>query len=587
LNGLHLPQEWIGDSSSGSGSFSSVPDPEENAWFSQHHLDIEWESLCLFAAKDTIVPAEASEDGKEGQLQRADNGVQVFKVAIKSIDGKTPEYLSGFTLSFNQKASPPELLRLEPSPRHTIVSETDIEDWRNPPLHLRLGLRNWRKAPNNLEDSPIASSHTAPPAPLEDDLRELEALQAGLQNLQNTIEQKQKEILSRLEGISQKEKEELRNCTSPGFKCTAKVIGQKAKNALRLLYIRIRLGQQQQFHNTPTGSKMGRPDEPSAAVWRASTQHEHTIKIQSIVSEKHDNHGDSYRAPSHSSDLPEQDQLPPYSEHEPSRKSMHLAVLQMVIGILCCGCLVSAVRHSCCSPRTKANRAASTEHRRTAPSYRRGGRWWRIRRTRTWIDQARIDDYEEKRALINSQESLLEDAMQEEIRQLRDAHGLVNDLVRAEEEGRFVSRRVFNQPHHMTYYSHERDHTTPPSPTSSTYTSDGLAGLSSRPLSRTSSLPGYHSDASTAPPAYESDVDASERVANGFQFQQYYTPLSPGSSGPESVTASSTCGSMASRWTPDSSIVDVSPRPSADTLRYAESTGTYLGDCESEGEERH
>jgi hypothetical protein len=29
--------------------------------------------------------------------------------------------------------------------------------------------------------------------------------------------------------------------------------------------------------------------------------------------------------------------------------------------------------------------------------------------------------------------------------------------------------------------------------------------------------------------------------------------------------------------------VDVSPRPSADTLRYAESTGTNLGDCESDG----
>jgi succinylarginine dihydrolase len=81
--------------------------------------------------------------------------------------------------------------------------------------------------------------------------------------------------------------------------------------------------------------------------------------------------------------------------------------------------------------------------------------------------------------------------------------------------------------------------------------------MPSRPLSRTDSLPGYRSDASTSPPAYESDEDVSETVANGFR--NY---------------ALSTASSASSRWTPDSSVVDVSPRPSMETLHFAETTET-------------
>lgn len=44
----------------------------------------------------------------------------------------------------------------------------------------------------------------------------------------------------------------------------------------------------------------------------------------------------------------------------------------------------------------------------------------------------------------------------------------------------------------------------------------------------------------------------SEVVANGFR--QY--------------AAASTTSEASSHWTPDSSVVDVSPRPSAETLRY-------------------
>ena len=156
-----------------------------------------------------------------------------------------------------------------------------------------------------------------------------------------------------------------------------------------------------------------------------------------------------------------------------------------------------------------------------------------------------MEDYEEKRALSSEQEGVLEDAMQEEIRQLRVAHEVVNDLVRDAEEGRALNHAPCNC---------RRQPPRPYSPSvASTYPPTSLPETPSRPLSRTESLPSYRSDTPTEPPSYESEVDMSEAVANGFR--QY-------------TAAASTTSEISSHWTADSSVVDVSPRPSAETLRY-------------------
>ncbi len=84
-----------------------------------------------------------------------------------------------------------------------------------------------------------------------------------------------------------------------------------------------------------------------------------------------------------------------------------------------------------------------------------------------------------------------------------------------------------------------------------------LPEIPSRPLSRTDSLPSYHSDTQTEPPSYESDVDMSEIVVDGYRTYR-----------------SSSTSEVSSHWTPDSSVIDVSPRPSADTLRYPQSIFT-------------
>lgn len=244
----------------------------------------------------------------------------------------------------------------------------------------------------------------------------------------------------------------------------------------------------------------------------------------------------------------------------PPRKAPYILALEITLGILCCCCVFAVIRNKCTSLRTKTERAADSEERLNARAYARAARkhawrnWWRgnWRRSR---DDERIADYEEKRALISAQEDILEDAMQEQIRQLRVAHNVVNDLVRDAEEGRI------DRPPQCTCQR------PPYSPsTTSTYPPTSLPEIPSRPLSRTDSLPSYRSD----PPAYESEAEA---VANGFSFlptvredgaRQYAMSMH----------------SMASRWTPDSSVVDVSPRPSAETLRSLYPLSILTGDDE-------
>ena len=243
-------------------------------------------------------------------------------------------------------------------------------------------------------------------------------------------------------------------------------------------------------------------------------------------------------------------ELPP----RPTKDSPYVVALEITLGVLCCGCIFAAIRHKCSSLRTRTERAAAREERLNARAYRRAARqhafsqWWRNCWRGNWAkrDSERIADYEEKRALISEQEDILEDAMQEEIRQLRAAHDVVNDLVRDAEEGRAANQAPYN---------YQREHPRRPySPmsTASTYPPTSLPEIPSRPLSRTESLPSYRSDTPTEPPSYESDPERSEGVANGFR--QY--------------AATSTRSEVSSHWTADSSVVDVSPRPSAETLRY-------------------
>ncbi|KAH7084527.1 hypothetical protein FB567DRAFT_604426 [Paraphoma chrysanthemicola] len=513
LNGVNLPQEWIGDFATGSGSYTGTTDFEQNEWSLQRQLDLEWNSTCLHGNEET------------------DEAAQVLTVNIKAIDGKALNIPSGFTVSFKQQTSPPSLLRLESVPDPSASDAQVAQSWREPPRHLRLVFIN--ETSTSEADQPAEQS-------LENDIRELQALRVDLRELQRLIALKKEHINSQLRQDAQSLTEEINNCD--GVACIIKAVAHKAHGAWKIAIVRFKTSDH--YHHS---EDMGRPedlDTYAQAHGNAYQKFGGHVEIESTTSQP-------YEAPTSNSELPPR----------PTKVSPYVIALEVTLSLLCCGCLVAVIRHKCSSLRTRTERAAAREERDTARAYRRAARrhawrnWWRG----NWRkDEERIADYEEKRALIQEQEGVLEDAMQEEIRQLRAAHDVVNDLVRDAEEGRVIG--------HAPCTCHRASHSAAPySPTvASTYPPSSVPEIPSRPLSRTDSLPSYRSNPPSEPPNYDSDVDMSEIVANGFR--QY---------------TSSTTSEATSHWTPDSSVVDVSPRPSAETLRYPQSIMT----CEEESDE--
>ncbi|KAH9870924.1 hypothetical protein J1614_006496 [Plenodomus biglobosus] len=533
LNGLPLPQEWTGDFASGYGSYQGVTHLQQNAWFLQHDLDLEWESACLHG------------------YDESDETAQVVTVNIKAIDGKPITSPSGFTISFKQHTSPPSLLRLESIPNPSASNRDVAESWREPPQSLRLS------SANTTIETDEAESQS-----LEDQIRELKALQAELTKLQALVAEKKRLLNSRFRKQVKTFTEELNQCD--GITCILKTIAHEAHGAWRVAYVRFQT-------NDRDFSDMGRPEGVFAPA------HGHTaqlsggrLRIESTaptpiqpssvtlpssnpVQSRTPNVESGCAADGSSCPVVAPQELPP----RPQKPSPYLLALEIALSLLCCGCLVAIIRHKCASLRTRTERAAAREERINAQAYRRAARqhawrnWWRGNWASRRKDSERIVDYEEKRALIQEQEGVLEDAMQDEIRQLRAAHNLVNALVRDAEEGRLATR--------ASCHCHRQQPQAPYSPlsTASTYPPTSLPEIPSRPLSRTDSLPSYRSGAPTEPPNYDSEADMSEVVANGFR--QYTT------------ATRSTTSEVSSHWTPDSSIVDVSPRPSAETLRYPQS----------------
>ena len=177
--------------------------------------------------------------------------------------------------------------------------------------------------------------------------------------------------------------------------------------------------------------------------------------------------------------------------------------------------------------------------------------------------EARIEDYEEKRALI-LQDAFLEqledldmaekgEVMEAEIRELRNAHDIVASLVRVEEnQYDLVTPIPVNDP--------------PPPLVPLPYTpaTRSRASTGTLPSYTSESLPDYSSRPETL---RGSSVGGS--VVDGFS---HYTPSTSEGEGrdtPPSVTSSGR-----TRYTPVSSILDVSPRVSEETLRTRRSKDT-------------
>ncbi|KAK0335580.1 hypothetical protein LTR02_004688 [Friedmanniomyces endolithicus] len=242
-----------------------------------------------------------------------------------------------------------------------------------------------------------------------------------------------------------------------------------------------------------------------------------------------------------------------------------LALIATVLGL---AALCKYIRQRCMSMRTRVERAADREERRNARAYRKAAR--RAAMRRRWdhfmsavscfrsASEPRMEDYEEKRALV-LQDAFLEqmndldqaekgEIMEAEIRELRHAHEIVASLVRVNEQRYDLVIPVNDPPPPLV-------------PLPFTPASRSRASTGTLPSYTSESLPDY-----SWRPETLVDSSTSDSLVDGFAG---YTPTSTNSQG--GYTPPSTASSAGMRYTPTSSILDMSTRPSGETMRTRES----------------
>ncbi|KAI9705360.1 MAG: hypothetical protein M1820_005190 [Bogoriella megaspora] len=473
INGNPLYQDWTGVNASGNGTVT------ESSRLELRSLDLSWNTSCL-----------------QGDLPITDvtgSIAQLLSVTINRVNGQELDQPIGFRVSYRHLPVP-QLLRLSTLFNLSEDSSESQDEWRDPPAHLRIDLS---EVTEDLKDQFDSSKEDSS---VQHDIEELRLLQAQAKELRELIVTKEKDISRHLGQDVFTLKEKIDQCDTIG--CVLKAVLHKAHGAIKVMYVRL--------------SSHGTHDQHVYAAGKEDTHWNSTrAGVTPLASTNEDVEADS-SSPSKEQDHP----IDPKSH----LKAILVVCACAVVAALTCGGIFIVLRGCCCNPRSKVERRARREERRTERLYRRAARrqrwkdWWSGR-------DPRIGDYEEKRALILEQEGLLEEVMQEEIRQFRDAHQVVNGLVNANTQEQ-------NQAQQSRHDTSRR--------------SSNASDQYPQPLSRTSSLPSYTTEPGSADlPGYEDDGSV---VANGFA---QYTPSS----------------SSDHAWTPASSIINVSPRQSSETMR--------------------
>ena len=247
--------------------------------------------------------------------------------------------------------------------------------------------------------------------------------------------------------------------------------------------------------------------------------------------------------------------------------------LQVAAAVLGIASLCAFIHRKCMSMRKRVERAADKEERRNRRAYRQAAR--RAEMRRQWDNfmggiscfraapEPRIEDYEEKRALI-LQDAFMEqmddldqaekgEIMEAEIRELRFAQEIVAGLVRVDEH-RFALARPINDP--------------PPPLVPLPYTPD------TRSRASTYTLPSYTSDILPDYMSRAQTLGGSSQSGSVIDVFTHYSPsLSSDGEGrgtPPSITSSG----GRTGYTPTSSVLDVSARASEETLRTRQSKDT-------------
>lgn len=538
LNGIPLTQDWDSTGLHAQG-VASIPTVDRA-------LDVWWYSDCL---------AKSGLDVDRG------NASQLLTLTIEKIDSREILSLSGFTISFKQ-TNQPQLLRLSTFPDYSAISPPQASSWRDPPsaLHLNNTVQTSNLSLSAIEESPAVSPNSSLPELIE----ELRLLEAEAEALYELIQLKHDYIHTAVHKEAEILKEEIHQCD--GWICALKAIWRKAHGVANLVYLKLRPNPHRDEVRTKNSYwRVIGGQQPTVMKMSFSEGVERGYPLPQPPPRSHCADGQPGRSVDEKQPFP--DELPPRPPPRARQPPFFVVLIKTILIITGIAAIFSFIRRRFCSLRNRTDRAAAREQRRTERAYRRQARrqafrdWWYGRRRGT--PGLRPGDYEEKHDLIRQQEGILEEAMQdeirqlqvqEEIRQLRQTHTTVEQLVRAE-EGR--SRQYLQQDLHQTVAtSSTHPHGFVPIPIPSRSTGSSSHGYPPTPRSRSSSLPDYTSESgmSNPPPSYKSRASA---ASQGEETDE----------DTEDVTSDYTPSATSSQWTPGSSIPDISPRPSIETAR--------------------
>ncbi|KAF1992200.1 hypothetical protein K402DRAFT_458646 [Aulographum hederae CBS 113979] len=571
LNDEPLAQEWNGHEATGRGELSlstiNLDTPKVN-------LDLSWNSSCLFDSPSGLHPESYT--------------AQLLTLTINRVGAFVPRKAAGFTIAFRQSLEP-ELLRVAVEPDCTAVSPAHSEDWRNPPADLRWSPELGAEPSNGAAEEPS----------IESQIEELRQLEVDLDQLKQLIEDKRKYINSKINTDVQSLKEEIALCET--LTCILKATAHKANGALLSVFDKITPSS---WHSEPNMN-------PYASHYQAAGS-----QVPTSIQPPEQCHGGISPPPSrpnsgnHNITITADYHI--LEDEKPAtQRNRFILVLSFFASAIGLFAVIAWIRRRCSSLRRRVDRRADREDRQTRRQYRRAARrqalrdWWYGPSSRS-RNHATAATYDEKRGLIIEQETVLEAAMQDEIRQLRNAHDVVNSIVSAEEgmvvrapqraawRGMPVPHEHTQQhalppfaPPHDSSRFHYTQHTSrnpylppfaphdtlpPPSPRD-----EESSPYIAQPLSRTSSLPSYRTDSdfegsgyNTDPPAYETDEDDHDHDHHDGHVTDGFTQYTPSGESTSRGPRSGYTPSVNSIWTPDtgSSVPDIgSARASGETMR--------------------
>lgn len=578
--------EWLPDSVEGSGIIQT---PLSNG-LGNGEVNATWKASCVA------------------------NEAQILSFRVHQVGQDVVKHNCGFTISFKQYAQP-EVLRLVGEPVDISNPQDLAGQWTHP------------NRPHRINLTPV--THNPGKPCLEDEVLQLKVLKGQSEDLQRSIKDQKHKIRQLLRDDWNAFCSTIKECGS--LKCIFRVIKQKFLEYAHIISLHCQnrrpsspsraLSEQYSFKagNEQDGINLQGPDpvmnggqEAPSSSPVSPAQHDEIdatpsdyqqhspssptpSQSRSLSPSSTPSSNENERLPISSASRPHNPSYPRFGHNASARYFLYGHILPSIfIFFILSAVTFLTLRHFkllCASPNRRASRLCAREERRNRRLYRRAARrhaW------REWWNRYRCSnsttDYDEKRTLILEQEDVLEDAMQDEIRVLRTAQEIVAEMARAE-EGRARLHQQANMPKSPNLLQYPTNNIAEPHATPST---TSTAFTPAMPQAQTSkynlqsthqyrrSSPSASSSHSVdrdslPPPRYSQELNGDVDVVDGFMYSPTFGAPRLNSHHATLVLGEGSEGEGEGDYeeTPDSSVVDCSPRMSFDTGRstFTNTTG--------------